>query len=266
VSDIVQEDFWSANPCGSDGDFQEKAQQRDSMEHWIRGLLREVAATHQDVLEVGCGQGIEAYHTCSYLNSGCSYTGIDYSEASIRTANGMRDQAKQALSLNVDPMFMRADALNLPFTNDSFDGIYSVGVLHHTPDPARAVAEIHRVLQPDGTAYVALYRKFSPKVGIAKALRFVQAAGDKILGTERIIYKSLERRLYSRSLGTLFMECFGVPYMYWYSREGITELFRDFEILNISPYGYNLPHIRPTGDGRTANGYFWLIKAKKTGN
>ena len=42
----------------------------------------------------------------------------------------------------------QADTETLPFADDSFDYVYSWGVLHHTPGTAKAVAEIRRVLNP----------------------------------------------------------------------------------------------------------------------
>jgi len=49
----------------------------------------------------------------------------------------------------------------LPFANESFEVAYSNGVLHHTPDTAAAVREIHRVLRPEGEARVMLYHRDS---------------------------------------------------------------------------------------------------------
>ena len=49
----------------------------------------------------------------------------------------------------------------MPFADDSFDVVYSNGVLHHTPDTAGAVREIHRVLRPGGQARVMLYHRGS---------------------------------------------------------------------------------------------------------
>jgi ubiquinone/menaquinone biosynthesis C-methylase UbiE len=54
-----------------------------------------------------------------------------------------------------------SDGEHLPFADESFDVVYSNGVLHHTPDTEGAVREVHRVLKRGGTAKVMLYHKHS---------------------------------------------------------------------------------------------------------
>ena len=56
---------------------------------------------------------------------------------------------------------LQTDAENLPFADASFDIVYSNGVLHHTRDTERAVAEALRVLKPGGRAVILLYCKSS---------------------------------------------------------------------------------------------------------
>ena len=51
--------------------------------------------------------------------------------------------------------------LDLPFSEHSFDKVYSCGVLHHVPEVQQAAKEIHRVLKPDGELIVMLYAKTS---------------------------------------------------------------------------------------------------------
>ena len=54
-----------------------------------------------------------------------------------------------------------ADAESLPFGDGEFDLVYSWGVIHHTPDTERALAEIRRVLRPGGEARIMLYSRRS---------------------------------------------------------------------------------------------------------
>jgi len=54
-----------------------------------------------------------------------------------------------------------ADAENLPFIGNSFDAVYSWGVIHHSPDTSKAVEEIYRVLKPGGIAKIMIYHKNS---------------------------------------------------------------------------------------------------------
>jgi SAM-dependent methyltransferase len=63
------------------------------------------------------------------------------------------------------------DAERLSFKDGEFDLVYSWGVIHHSPDTARAVCEIHRVLKPGGVARVMIYHKWS-LVGYMLWLRY----------------------------------------------------------------------------------------------
>ncbi|HZW29156.1 MAG TPA: class I SAM-dependent methyltransferase, partial [Isosphaeraceae bacterium] len=56
-------------------------------------------------------------------------------------------------------LIAQADLLDLPLAEGAFDLVYSIGVLHHTPDPRRAFAQIARRVKPGGRLAVWLYRR-----------------------------------------------------------------------------------------------------------
>src|SRR5438128_12677372 len=57
--------------------------------------------------------------------------------------------------------FVHHDAESLPFPDNSFDVVYSNGVIHHTPNTVRVVADIYRVLRPGGRAIIMIYAENS---------------------------------------------------------------------------------------------------------
>ena len=104
------------------------------------------------LLEVGCGMGTDLLQ---FARGGAICTGVDLTPRSIEIS---RHRFKL---YDVPGTFLIADGERLPFSDNSFDLVYSNGVLHHTPDTAAAVREIHRVLRPGGIAKVMLYYRHS---------------------------------------------------------------------------------------------------------
>ena len=256
--------FWDANPCGVHADYVKQKNQRYAMEPWIPAILHRLGSAHASVLEVGCGQGIDSTLICSALRPGGRYVGIDYSSHSVEVA--CRNAAGIADQLAVTPEYRVGNAEALEFDDGSFDAVYSLGVIHHTANEKQAIDEVHRVLAAGGTAYIFLYRKYAPKVTVAMLLRALQVGLDFVLGTERCIYRALRQRSSSsRRFGTMFLECFGVPYLKWYSRREIERLFANFARLRVSSVGPNLGslNVRPSVTGETPLGYFWRIEASK---
>jgi ubiquinone/menaquinone biosynthesis C-methylase UbiE len=87
--------------------------------------------------------------------AGASAVGVDLSIRSLALA-------RQNAKINhVVPTLLSADAEALPFSDCSFDLVYSWGVLHHTPDTERAIREVHRVLRPGSECRIMLYHRRS---------------------------------------------------------------------------------------------------------
>jgi SAM-dependent methyltransferase len=108
----------------------------------------------KQVLEIGCGMGFD---TVELLKRGVRVTATDLTPAAIAAAQRhLAVEGLHAEDLRV------ANALDLPFPDESFDGVYAIGCLHHTGDMPRAVREVHRVLKPGGRAIIShIYRKGS---------------------------------------------------------------------------------------------------------
>ena len=57
---------------------------------------------------------------------------------------------------NANSTYIAADGTHLPFTGQSFDGLYMVATLHHLPDVKQGINEFRRVLQPGGQLVIAI--------------------------------------------------------------------------------------------------------------
>ncbi|MBI3653903.1 MAG: class I SAM-dependent methyltransferase [Acidobacteria bacterium] len=154
-------DFWQANPCGAkfaemqigSREFFEAVEKHRYQTEWhIPEVVQFNRWRDKAVLEIGCGLGTDAIN---FARAGAHYTGVDLTERSIELVQRRFDFE------NLKGELRTADAENLPFADNTFDLVYSHGVLHHTPDTERAINEAHRVLKPNGQAMVMLYHKNS---------------------------------------------------------------------------------------------------------
>ena len=256
--------FWDANPCDGQNDFEARKKFRYLKEPWILPKIEEIARKHGDVLEIGCGQGVDGLVMCGVMPPGSSYVGLELSEASLDSARLSAQQL--AGQLNVTPLYRQGNAENLGFESDSFECVYSMGVLHHTPDTENALREVHRVLAPGGKVYITLYRTFSPKILAALLLRRIQGCCDGILSSERIFYQLLRKASSERFWGTALLECFGVPILESFTCREIRELFSNFEEVHIKTVSLGLP---ATGINKFFDplafflGSMWFVEATK---
>lgn len=101
------------------------------------------------VLDVGCGMGRFAEVATRW---GARVVGIDLSAAAQVAARNLADREFVAL---------QADVFALPFAPESFDYIYSIGVLHHTPSCENAVKALPQFLKPGGYLAVWLYSRYN---------------------------------------------------------------------------------------------------------
>ena len=123
---------------------------READHHFrIKTGLRPEGVKGKLVLDVGCGMGRFAEVATRW---GARVVGIDLSLAAEVAAKNLLDREFVAF---------QADVFALPFAPESFDIIYSVGVLHHTPDCEAAVKALDKYLKPGGVLAVWLYSGYN---------------------------------------------------------------------------------------------------------
>jgi SAM-dependent methyltransferase len=250
-------EFWQQHPCGtkfSDAEmgsreFFERVEAHRYEKEWHIPAAANFAGTHGlKVLEIGCGMGTDG---AQFARAGADYTGIDLTNAAVELAR------KRFAASELKGDFLVIDGENLDFANDSFDLVYSHGVLHHTPDIEAAVREIHRVLKPGGRAMVMLYHRgsYNYRVGI----RVLRRAGAGLLKSESGI--KIVHRLTGEPLDSLrehaaslrnangdlsdaqllnqSTDGAGNPLARVYSRREARDLFKDFREVELRSYFLN---------------------------
>lgn len=146
-------EFWSADPCGiryleGGENFDAHSRARYTLEPYILDFAKFQAARGLRVLEIGVGIGADYLE---WLKAGAQASGVDISATSL-------EQARRRCEIaGFQPDLRVADAEQLPFPDNSFDIVYSYGVMHHSPDTAQCVREAARVLQPGGQARIMVY-------------------------------------------------------------------------------------------------------------
>jgi glycosyltransferase involved in cell wall biosynthesis/ubiquinone/menaquinone biosynthesis C-methylase UbiE len=154
---------WNNNPVGSESAreaqphslewFLEVERYRyDVYAPWMPRVMEFAQHAGEQVLEVGGGMGTDL---AQFARNGAIVTDVDLSEGHLRLAQ------ENFRLRGLTGTFVHHDAESLPFDSNSFDMVYSNGVLHHTPNTARAVAEILRVLKPGGRVVAMFYAENS---------------------------------------------------------------------------------------------------------
>jgi ubiquinone/menaquinone biosynthesis C-methylase UbiE len=259
-------EFWQEHPCGTkftdvetgSPEFFERIEQHRYEKEWHIPIAANFAATRDlKVLEIGCGIGTDG---AQFARAGADYTGIDLTSAAV-------DLARTRFAVaGLKGEFRVSDAENLDFPTDTFDLVYSHGVLHHTPDIESAVREIHRVLKPGGRAMVMLYHRgsYNYRIGI----RVLRRAGAGLLKSEggiKIVHRltgeptdslrehaaSLRNTNGNFSTAELLNQSTdgaGNPLARVYSRGEARELFKAFRAVELRTYFLNKRFIPVIGN------------------
>jgi SAM-dependent methyltransferase len=176
IDELAVMRFWQQNPCGDDqvgglrarfaGQydrfFTEYDRFRYGNERHLPACLAGLDVAGKRLLEIGLGEGSDSERL---IRQGADWSGIDLTAESVA-------RVRTRLTLRGLPHceLRQGTVLDLPFANDSFDMVFSHGVLHHVPDIHQAQNEIHRVLRPGGELVVMLYARWSLNYLVSIAL------------------------------------------------------------------------------------------------
>jgi ubiquinone/menaquinone biosynthesis C-methylase UbiE len=154
---------WTGDPCGAKygekyvfatREFFDEVERNRYQDYapWMPAVMGFNDFGGARLVEIGCGMGTDLLQ---FARGGAHCTGVDLTPRSVEISRLHFD----LYQMRAD--FVLSDAESLPFGSESFDVVYSNGVLHHTPGTAEAVREVHRILKPGGTAKVMLYHRHS---------------------------------------------------------------------------------------------------------
>ena len=160
-------EFWQEHPCGDaqvgglrdrfhgdyDRFFTDYDQFRYRNERHLPACIEALNVAGKQVLEIGLGEGAESERL---IRQGARWSGVDLTAESV-------ERVRTRLTLRELPYeeLRQGSVLDLPFADDSFDMVFSHGVLHHVPEIKQAQSEIHRVLRPGGELVIMMYARWS---------------------------------------------------------------------------------------------------------
>jgi SAM-dependent methyltransferase len=124
-------------------------QERYSTYPWLYDAAEFRKHAGERVLEIGCGTGADLLQ---FAKHGAIAVGIDVTAKHVEMA---RERVGVLAEVH------QGDMRQLPFQDESFDYVYSHGVLHHSDEPQRVIRELFRILRPGGRFNVHVYALWS---------------------------------------------------------------------------------------------------------
>jgi 2-polyprenyl-3-methyl-5-hydroxy-6-metoxy-1,4-benzoquinol methylase len=160
--------YWDTRPCNirhspkpvGTREYFDEVEARKYLVEWHIPRFAEFERWNgKRVLEIGCGIGTD---TIRFARHGAQVTAVDLAEKSLEVAR----QRAAVFGLQERIRFIQADAERLSefLPVESYDLVYSFGVIHHTPHPEQVVQELRKYAGPESTVKIMIYHQWSWKV------------------------------------------------------------------------------------------------------
>jgi len=212
--------FWNARPCnirhspktvGTHEYFDEVERRKYFVEAHIPGFAEFARWSGKRVLEIGCGIGTD---TLNFARAGGRVTAVELSDASADLAR----QRLQVYGLSDRVTIHVGNAEELPdiLSPQTFDLVYSFGVIHHSPRPDRIIAHVRKFMTPASELRLMVYARISYKL-------------FWIMRQEGIWDMSRIDELIARNSEAQT----GCPVTYTYTDESIRTLLAGFDVLDV---------------------------------
>jgi len=153
---------------------------------YLKKYIARAIDGQENVLEIGLGYGSVGNYIARKVSN---YSGLDISEGPVKMMNNRMNFD------NLNGKAMVGSALSIPFEDNSFDSIISLGCLHHTGNLECAIEEVYRVLKPGGRCLVMIYSKESLKVKLYQGIAFPIQSFFKKVDQEAQLRRSYDAHL-----------------------------------------------------------------------
>jgi SAM-dependent methyltransferase len=213
--------FWDASPCnirnsphpfGSREYFDDLERRKYFVEPHIPGFAEFERWRGKRVLEVGCGVGTT---TISFARAGASVTAVELSAESAAVTR--RRAELYDLADRIDVRVGNAEQLSSFVPVETYDLVYSFGVIHHSPHPERIVDELRKYMDARSELRLMVYSRVSYKL-------------FWIMQQEHVWDMSRIDELVARNSEAQT----GCPVTYTYTLDSVRELLKDFRVLDVS--------------------------------
>jgi len=198
-------EYWNTRPCNLNHSKLEKGTKEyfdevENKKHFVEPHILNFAdfsnCNGLKVLEIGCGIGTAAVN---FIKNGAKYTGIELSDESLK----LTQERLKIYSLSGELYNLNAENNLDDLGLESFDLIYSFGVIHHSPNPEKIVDNVYKLLKPNGVFKLMLYAEKSWK--------------KILIDKEQEQYEAQN----------------GCPLAYTYTNQQVNDLLKDFNNINI---------------------------------